>query len=220
MRKRSLRSWCASRRWVYSQSYISPSKFNPRPNISYRQIMAHVIDESTNAFDSTSHASDFFIFHDGRLAWWEGEAQAYLASNGFANRKIRNTTANKGARYEGKIVGDSPEMCHALDSHGFADLKAGLLTYAPFTSLYPEYDPAVSTSAPHPSRLLPSSAHGVSPPPARASLKISSSSPMCSVRSLRHAAAWCETRSFAVCDQVAGPKAAASQLRKPARTSA
>ena len=90
--------------------------------------MAHVIDESTNAFFSTSHASDFFLFHDGRLAWCEGEAQAYLASNGFANRKIRNITANKGARYEGKIVGDSPEMCRALDSHGFADLKAGLLT--------------------------------------------------------------------------------------------
>jgi len=125
--------------------------------------MAHVIDESTNAFASTSHASDFFIFHDGRLAWWEGEAQAYLASNGFANRKIRNITANKGARYEGKIVGDYPEISHALDSHGFADLKAGLLTYASFSSLYPEDDPAVSTSASRPSCLLPSSAHGVSP---------------------------------------------------------
>lgn len=106
-----------------------------------RQIMAHVIDESTSAFAGTSHASDFFIFHDGLSAWWEGEAQAYLASRGFANRQIRNTTANKGTRYEGKIVGDSPEMCRALDSHGFADLKAGLLTYASFTSIYPEDDP-------------------------------------------------------------------------------
>jgi hypothetical protein len=56
------------------------------------------------------------------------EAQVYLASRGFANRQIRNTTANKGTRYDGKIVGDSPEMCRALDSHGFAYLKAGLFT--------------------------------------------------------------------------------------------
>jgi hypothetical protein len=39
-----------------------------------RQIMAHVIDESTNAFAGTSHASYFFIFHDGLSAWWEGSA--------------------------------------------------------------------------------------------------------------------------------------------------
>ena len=30
-----------------------------------------------------------------------------------------NTTAYLGTRYEGKIVGDSPEMCRALGSHGF-----------------------------------------------------------------------------------------------------
>jgi hypothetical protein len=38
-------------------------------------------------------------------------------------------------------VGDSPKMCRALDSHGFADLKAGLLTYASFTCAYPKDDP-------------------------------------------------------------------------------
>ena len=32
-------------------------------------------------------------------------------------------------------------MCRALDSHGFADLKAGLITYASFTSLYPADEP-------------------------------------------------------------------------------
>ena len=78
--------------------------------------MAHVIDESTSVFAGTSRASDFFIFHNGLSAWWETEAQAYLASRGFAHRQIRNTTANKGTRYEGRIVGDSLEMCRALDS--------------------------------------------------------------------------------------------------------
>jgi hypothetical protein len=103
--------------------------------------MAHVIDESTKAFTGTSRASTFFIFHDGLSAWWEAEAQAYMTSRGFANRQVRNTTANKGTRYERKIVGDSPEMCRALDSHGFADLKAGLIKYASFTSLYSTDDP-------------------------------------------------------------------------------
>ena len=71
----------------------------------------------------------------------EADAQAHLAARGFANRQIRNITANKGTRYENKIVGDSPEMCRALDSHGFADLKAPIVKYASFTSLYPAGDP-------------------------------------------------------------------------------
>ena len=103
--------------------------------------MAHVVDKSTEAFAGTPRAHTFFIFHDGLSAWWEAEAQDYLKSRGFEHRQIRNTTANVGTRYEGKIVGDSPEMCRALDSHGFADLKAGLITYASFTSLYPTDDP-------------------------------------------------------------------------------
>ena len=103
--------------------------------------MDHAIDVCTEAFAGTARADDFIIFHDGLSAWWEADAQAHMASRGFANRQIRNTIANKGTRYEGKIVGDSPEMCRALDSHGFADLKAALLKYASFTSLYPVDDP-------------------------------------------------------------------------------
>ena len=38
-------------------------------------------------------------------------------------------------------MGDSPEICRALDSHGFADLDAGLVTSVSFTSLYPADDP-------------------------------------------------------------------------------
>ena len=103
--------------------------------------MDHVIDESTAAFANTDYWDSFFIFHDGLSAWWEADAQAHLASRGFAHRQIRNTGAKKGTRYEGKIVGDSPEMCRALDSHGFADLKLALFKYASFTSLYPTGDP-------------------------------------------------------------------------------
>ena len=103
--------------------------------------MDHVIASNTAAFAGTAHALDFTIFHDGLSAWWEADAQAHLAARGFANRQIRNITANKGTRYENKIVGDSPEMCRALDSHGFADLKAAIVKYASFTSLYPAGDP-------------------------------------------------------------------------------
>ncbi len=103
--------------------------------------MDHVIDESTKAFAGTLRAHTFFIFHDGLSAWWEGDAQVHMEVRGFKNRQIRNITANKGTRYENKIVGDSPEMCRALDSHGFADLKAGIIKYASFTSLYPADDP-------------------------------------------------------------------------------
>ena len=103
--------------------------------------MDHVVSTSTAAFSGTTHALDFFIFHDGLSAWWEADAQTHLAALGFADRQIRNTTANIGTRYEGKIVGDSPEMCRALDSHGFADLKTAIVKYASYTSLYPAGDP-------------------------------------------------------------------------------
>ena len=44
-----------------------------------------------------------------------GRRPGHLAARSFANRQVRNITANKGTRYENKIVGDSPEMCRALD---------------------------------------------------------------------------------------------------------
>jgi hypothetical protein len=84
---------------------------------------------------------DFFVFHDGLSAWWEALAQAYMRARGFEHRQIRNIDANKGTRYEGKIVGDSPEMHRALDSHGYADLKAAVLAYSSFNSVYAVDDP-------------------------------------------------------------------------------
>jgi hypothetical protein len=104
-------------------------------------IMDHVVCESTAAYAGTNHAADFMIFHDGLSAWWEVEAQAHMATLGFKDRQIKNITANLGTRYAGKIVGDSPEMCRALDSHGFADLKAAIYKYASLTSVYPLGDP-------------------------------------------------------------------------------
>mmetsp|Transcript_9144 Transcript_9144/g.20621 ORF Transcript_9144/g.20621 Transcript_9144/m.20621 type:complete len:210 (+) Transcript_9144:182-811(+) len=98
--------------------------------------MDHVVQVSTEAYAGTAHAHDFVLFHDGLSAWWEARAQAHMKEIGFEHRQIRNLTANVGTRYEGKIVGDSPEMCRALDSHGFADLKAAVMAYSSLTSVY------------------------------------------------------------------------------------
>lgn len=138
LRPRSRKSSSASPRSVYTNPAPSCVLSNtpPRP----AQIMDHVIDESTQAFAGTLRAHTFFIFHDGLSAWWEADAQAHMAARGFANRQIRNTTANKGTRYENNIVGDSPEMpCPRFAR--LADLKAGIIKYASFTSLYPADDP-------------------------------------------------------------------------------
>jgi hypothetical protein len=100
-------------------------------------LMDHVVAESIKGM---LRASNFSIFHGGLPAWWEAGAQEHMASHGMVNRKIRNTTANVGTRYVVKIIGDSPEMCRGLDFHGFADLKAAVMTCASYTSVYPDKD--------------------------------------------------------------------------------
>ena len=64
----------------------------------------------------------------------------HVTSLGKASRRIRNITANVGNRYEFKIAGGSPKIRRGLDSHGFADLKAAVMTYASNTSVYPDKD--------------------------------------------------------------------------------
>ena len=57
-----------------------------------------------------------------------------MLSRGFAHRQLRilgKSRVDKVSRHYkmgklGKLVGDSPELCRALDSHGFADLDAAL----------------------------------------------------------------------------------------------
>jgi hypothetical protein len=48
---------------------------------------------------------------------------------------------NKDNRYHLHVVGDSPELCRGLDSHGFADLKAMLNFCVALTSQYEIDDP-------------------------------------------------------------------------------
>ena len=82
------------------------------------------------------------IFHDGLSQWWEKEAQDYIAELGFADRQVRCMgSTNIGTRYHSKIVGDSPEVCRGLDSHGFADLKLSVNYHTALSSMYLYNDP-------------------------------------------------------------------------------
>jgi hypothetical protein len=98
-----------------------------------------VITESTRIYAGTEEQDTFLIFHDGLSAWWEKEAQAYITMRGFQNRQLRcmgNT--NFDTRYHEKLTGDSPEMCRALDSHGFSDLASSICGWRP-TSIQDGY---------------------------------------------------------------------------------
>jgi hypothetical protein len=85
-------------------------------------LIDHAIDESTRMFAGTKRAhDDFMMYHDALTAWWEKEAIDYIASRGFAGRFISSLSpTNDSTRYALKMVGDSPEICRGLDSHGFS----------------------------------------------------------------------------------------------------
>ena len=52
-------------------------------------------------YAGTEHALTFHIFHDGLTVWWTPEAQAYIASKGFAKIQMQCLGAtNRGTRYE------------------------------------------------------------------------------------------------------------------------
>jgi hypothetical protein len=103
------------------------------------EIMDHVVCESQKLYAGTAGADRFLIFHDGLSQWWEKEAQEYLHTRwSFRDRQLRcNGDTNKGTRYHNKVVGDSPELTRALDSHGFADLKRSMLFHVGLSSVYP-----------------------------------------------------------------------------------
>ena len=107
-----------------------------------KELIDHVIDESSIIYYGTESYDSFLIFHDGLSAWWEKEAQDYIETRGFKDRQLccRDPT-NVGNRYRNKLCGDSPEICRALDSHGFADLIQSMVFQRSLTSLYDINDP-------------------------------------------------------------------------------
>ncbi|KAJ1424656.1 hypothetical protein B484DRAFT_464711 [Ochromonadaceae sp. CCMP2298] len=50
-------------------------------------------------------------------------------------------TKKDNKKYRGKLVGDSPEICRALDAHSFADLKLSMAYHTSLSSIYDFNDP-------------------------------------------------------------------------------
>ena len=82
------------------------------------------------------------IYHDALSTFVEKECQDYIRSIGWYHRFIRcmNDT-NADTRYEGKLVGNSPELCQALDAYGFSDLTNSIVFHTAVTSVYERDDP-------------------------------------------------------------------------------
>ena len=117
-------------------------KLRTLKKICITELIDHVISQSKALYAGTEFADSFYIFHDGLTAWWEPSAQAYIASLGFQDRQLRCIDpTNADNRYKGKPVGDSPELCRALDSFGFAYLQSSVRLHSAITSLLPKDHP-------------------------------------------------------------------------------
>jgi hypothetical protein len=143
--------------WDYKVKFANEPDVNGKPRwehevheqlrragiVCITDIMDHVVAESKKVYDGTPAAERFLIYHDGLAQWWEKEAQTYLhEKHNFHDRQLRCWgDTNKGTRYFNKVVGDSPELCRGLDSHGFADLKRSMLYHVAVSSLYSLNDP-------------------------------------------------------------------------------
>ena len=105
-----------------------------------KDLIDHVITESSAIYEGTEHANTFRIFHDGLSMWWDKDAQDYIRERGFYDRQLKAkdpTNHNELCkRYRNKLTGDSPELCRALDSHGFADLRRSIEFHCCLTSSY------------------------------------------------------------------------------------
>lgn len=114
----------------------------PTKIVCVKDLINHVISESDAMYAGTEWASSYLVFHDALSLWWTREAQEYIASRGFSKRQLCCIDpTNAGTRYQGKLPGDSPEMCRGLDSFGFAHLQRAVTVHTSLTSILPANDP-------------------------------------------------------------------------------
>ena len=87
----------------------------------------HVVSEGNRLFADTPFAESWVIYHDALTQWWEPDTQAHLLSLGFprSRQMCCQGDVNKGTRYEGKLVGDTPE-CMPLDANLFSDYSVSM----------------------------------------------------------------------------------------------
>jgi hypothetical protein len=110
--------------------------------ICVTELMQHAIDEGDRLFEDTEYADTWWLFHDHLSAWWEKEAQEYLAERGFRDRQLRawGETNSEFPRYHESLVGNRPEMM-PLDFHLFEDLHVHLDRNVILTSSKPKGPP-------------------------------------------------------------------------------
>ena len=119
------------------QSSIEIMKTVNKKYCSISELMDHVIAESKTVYEGTAQENTFLIYHDALSIWWSAQAQKYISGEEFLDRQLKcMAPTNTGTRYAKKLVGDSPELCRGLDSHGFADLKRSTLFHSALTSSY------------------------------------------------------------------------------------
>ena len=103
-------------------------------------LIDHVIDEGDRLFAGTPYAATWVIHHDALGQWWTAAAQAHVASRGMQDRQVCIPGARKTGSYDGKLVGNSPELM-PLDSNLFADFVCAIKQHVALTAEYANDDP-------------------------------------------------------------------------------
>lgn len=139
-----LQSWDYKKKFPATWEVELSKKLRGHPTriVCVMDLIDHVITESDAMYAGTEWADSYLLFHDALSLWWTREAQDYIGSRGFSKRQLCciNPT-NADTRYEGKLPGDSPEMCRGLDSFGFAHLQRAVTVHTSLTSILPVHDP-------------------------------------------------------------------------------
>lgn len=107
----------------------------------------HLVAEGDRLFADTPFASTWVIYHDALTQWWEKGTQDHLLSLGFppSRQMCCQGETNKGTkaepnRYEGKLVGDSPEL-DPCDSNLFSDFEVSMAQHVAATCELAADDP-------------------------------------------------------------------------------
>ena len=105
-------------------------------------IIDHIVKEGDAAFADTPYSDSWIICHDALSQYWEAGATEYLRAKGFGPERMImcQDGTNAGTRYEGKLVGNRPELM-PLDSNLFADLVFAMKQHCAITADLHRDDP-------------------------------------------------------------------------------
>lgn len=106
-----------------------------------QKFIDHLIVEGNRMFAGTETADKWCLYGDGLIQYWTKGNMQYLEERGFGQRLWRaEGDTNKGTRYEGKVVGNSPEINVGTDNDGFRDLGKSIAFHVGLSTLFPHDD--------------------------------------------------------------------------------